>query len=123
VTSALVTQRNWARSLGISTDTFRRWREAGLIPVPLDLPGHPRWDAAVVARVTATIRKAGTSRYFRTAALCRRQGALQSRPSRLQQRQGTQHGPLVSQQRLGDVHAVSVGASSAPSPLYSLEAK
>lgn len=62
----LITQRQWAHALGISTETFRRWRDAGLIPVPLNLPGHPRWDAAVVASVTASIRQTGTSRFFRS---------------------------------------------------------
>lgn len=74
MTPALITQRQWARQLGVCTATFRRWRDAGLIPVPLDLPGHPRWDAATVAQVTATIQRTGTSRYFRTAAKVRAHG-------------------------------------------------
>jgi hypothetical protein len=114
--TALVSQRQWARALGVCTATFRRWREAGLIPVPLDLPGHPRWDAAVVASVTKQIRAAGTSRFFRTAAKVRvSHKPLQPRTSRSKQSQRTLNAAHFTGQPVGDVcHAGSVGAAATP---------
>lgn len=71
-----VSQSAWAARLGISVRTFGRWREAGLIPVPADLPGHPRWSVKVVETTERELR--GGRRGFK-------QRAQQSRASRLHQ--------------------------------------
>lgn len=37
-------QSDICRWLGISDETWRRWRQAGRVPRPVDLPGAPRWS-------------------------------------------------------------------------------
>jgi hypothetical protein len=44
----VLTQIQICRRLGISDETWRRWRKAGLTPPQLELPGHPRWRWADV---------------------------------------------------------------------------
>jgi hypothetical protein len=56
VITSFLSQAAWAKSLGVSTRTFRRWREAGLIPDPADLPGHPRWSLDVVEQTNRKLR-------------------------------------------------------------------
>jgi predicted site-specific integrase-resolvase len=73
--TTLVSQRTWARELGISVDTFKRWLAAGRIPPPIpNLSGWPRWSRKTVDRVTKQIADGGESRYFRTASLNRHHG-------------------------------------------------
>lgn len=102
--SDLVTQAEWASRLGISVSTFREWRRQGRIPMPLVLPGWPRWSAQTVAKVTFDLAREG--RYFRTAVVRRQsQRHRQSRASRSQQGQGPLHRTGVSEQAIGHVHA------------------
>jgi hypothetical protein len=49
-TPEFLTQIQICRRLGITDETWRRWRAAGKTPAPLDLPGHPRWRAADIER-------------------------------------------------------------------------
>lgn len=44
----LLTGREFRAELGISEPTFHRWRKAGRLPPPADLPGNPRWRQSVV---------------------------------------------------------------------------
>jgi predicted DNA-binding transcriptional regulator AlpA len=41
----LLSQKQVCARLGISDDTWRRWRKRGVTPPQSDLPGHPRWRA------------------------------------------------------------------------------
>ncbi len=52
-----IRQHEWAGALGISITTFRRWRELGVIPTPLPLPGRPRWQRAEAEVLTAKLIK------------------------------------------------------------------
>lgn len=53
--TTFISQTAWAAQLGVSVRTFRRWRALGLIPLPCDLPGRPRWTSRDVERTTATL--------------------------------------------------------------------
>lgn len=44
----VIRQMEICRRYGISDDTWRRWRQAGLVPEPLDRPGRPRWRTAEI---------------------------------------------------------------------------
>lgn len=39
----LYTQIQICRRLGISDESWRRWRARGITPPKVELPGHPRW--------------------------------------------------------------------------------
>jgi predicted site-specific integrase-resolvase len=108
VTPDLISQAAWAKRLGISVTTFKRWMAEGRIPAPLDLPGWPRWSRKVVDRVTSEIERSGEGRYFRTAQTSRRHRGLQSQASRFQHPQRALNGSGVSSEAVGDVHAASV---------------
>lgn len=47
--------------LGISDETWRRWRKARIAPMPVDLPGAKRWRAedieALATRGIARLRR------------------------------------------------------------------
>jgi predicted DNA-binding transcriptional regulator AlpA len=43
-----VTQMQICRRLGITDETWRRWRAAGKTPDPVALPGRPRWRASEI---------------------------------------------------------------------------
>lgn len=104
--TALVTQAEWASRLGICVDTFRAWRKAGRIPMPLDLPGWPRWSCETVERVTRDLQRAGETKFFRGHTR-RQQRLLQSRASRPEQGQRPSHGALVSRNPINQRHAAN----------------
>ena len=64
----LLRQIDVCRKLGISDETWRRWRARGLTPEPVDLPGVLRWRRqdveAFMERKRALPR---TRHYFRSA--------------------------------------------------------
>lgn len=42
---SFLTQIQICRRLGISDETWRRWRKARQVPAPVpNVPGHPRWS-------------------------------------------------------------------------------
>lgn len=108
MTGDLVTQATWAKQLGVSTTTFRQWRALGLIPLPLDLPGYPRWSREVVERTTARLTTLKRGLFGRIQNTHRQQRSGQSRPSRFQQGQRPAHGALVADQAVSQSHAESV---------------
>jgi len=42
----VLTQTQICRRLGLSDETWRRWRARGITPPRVALPGHPRWTRA-----------------------------------------------------------------------------
>lgn len=65
----LITQIQVCRRLGISDETWRRWRKAGRVPRPVALPGRPRWIVAEIDRYLAEGRfdQPNTRSFFRSA--------------------------------------------------------
>jgi hypothetical protein len=107
-----LTQGAWAERMGVSVSTFRRWRQAGFIPIPADLPGHPRWSLAVVNRITPQLPVV-------TRGLVQRR--FQSRPSKSQHAKGTLHASALSRQLRSDVHAASVADAANAAQVNSVE--
>jgi hypothetical protein len=107
-----LTQGAWAERMGVSVSTFRRWRQAGFIPLPADLPGHPRWSLAVVNRITPQLPVV-------TRGLVQRR--FQSRPSKSQQSHRPLHAPALSLKDVGHTHATKDAGNDAGSPLHSME--
>ena len=70
----LLTQGQVCRMLGISDETWRRWRAAGRTPQQVDLPGHPRWRRD---DIEALAGQPVAGRYFRS--IHRRQCAVRVR--------------------------------------------
>ena len=67
MTTNLLTRRELAALLRISTRTLDRFRSAGLIPDPLPGPGQPRWPADDVAAWLQSGRPSATAwRQLRT---------------------------------------------------------
>lgn len=116
---ALVTQPAFAKALGLTVSTFHRWRDAGRIPEPLPLPGHPRWSDKVVAATKREIEDSGEGRYFRTAR--RQQRPLQSSLSRPVDGQRPRKASDLSRQSVSDLHAGSVSAAEQPAQVHSVE--
>lgn len=121
MTPRLVSQRTWAKELGISVWTFRRWLAVGRIPQPLDLTGWPRWSRKTVDRVNAEIERSGEGRYFRTAQTRRRHRAFKAQASRFQQGQRPSHPSALAVQDVGDVHAVQDAPIAGADHLHSLD--
>jgi hypothetical protein len=119
--TALVSQVAWARLLGISLTTFRVWRQQGRIPLPLALPGHPRWSSVVVERVTRELQQAGQGRYFRAATTRRINQPRQSRASQPEQSERPLHASRFSGQALNQVHGGESDGADAGSRLHSVE--
>jgi hypothetical protein len=107
-----LTQGAWAERMGVSVSTFRRWRQAGFIPLPADLPGHPRWSLAVVNRITPQLPVV-------TRGLVQRR--FQSRPSKSQHAKGTLHASALSRQHVVDSHATKDAARDAGSLVHNVE--
>lgn len=101
--TGFLTQSEWARRLGVSIRTFRRWRAAGFIPLPDGaMPGRPHWSEALVekTRLTLNITKRGL--------LNRQQRVFQPRQSSSQQINRSLDGGGVSGEAVSQVHAESV---------------
>lgn len=52
---------------GISDETWRRWRQRGRTPAPVDLPGVPRWRRADVEALLERVKSNKTRQFFQTA--------------------------------------------------------
>jgi hypothetical protein len=119
--TALVSQVAWARLLGISLTTFRVWRQQGRIPLPLALPGHPRWSSVVVERVTRELQQAGQGRYFRAAVTRRINQPRQPRASQPEQSERPLHASRFSGQAVNQVHGGESDRSASGNPLNKVE--
>jgi predicted site-specific integrase-resolvase len=71
--TALLSGIDICRRLGISDETWRRWRAAGKAPAPVGLPGRPRWRVVDIDAFTQQAVPARPShrRYFAAAARVR----------------------------------------------------
>lgn len=56
----LLTQTQVCARLGISDETWRRWRKAGRTPEQVQLPGRPRWRRRDIDRLVGPV----TREYF-----------------------------------------------------------
>lgn len=64
-----ITQLRICRRLGISDETWRRWRKAGLTPRPVAMPGRPRWLVSdIEAFKRGRVAVPGRRQFFVTAA-------------------------------------------------------
>jgi hypothetical protein len=70
-----LTQIEICRRLGISDETWRRWRKRGDVLPPADLPGHPRWPVAYIEKFERGHRPAPGRRTFFGGASRRRSAA------------------------------------------------
>ena len=114
--TGFLTQSEWARRLGVSIRTFRRWRAAGFIPLPDGaMPGRPRWSEALVekTRLTLNITKRGL--------LNRQQRVFQPRPSSSQQIHRSLDGVGISGELVSERHAPEVSEALSGSPRNSIE--
>jgi hypothetical protein len=50
---SLIRQAHICLRLGISDETWRRWRAAGLVPAPVTTHGRPRWRVVDIERIEA----------------------------------------------------------------------
>jgi predicted DNA-binding transcriptional regulator AlpA len=71
--SALISGTEICRRLGISDETWRRWRAAGKAPAPIGLPGRPRWRVSDIDAFTqqAVPVRPSHRRYFAAARVVR----------------------------------------------------
>jgi hypothetical protein len=71
--STLLTQIQICRRLGISDETWRRWRVARRVPAPVpNVPGRPRWTLAAIQEFEAGMGQRGGRRaYFQSARRAR----------------------------------------------------
>lgn len=65
----LLTQCDICRKLGISDETWRRWRQRGLTPEQVDLPGRPRWRRVDVEAWIARTQRPARRRFFSSVAV------------------------------------------------------
>lgn len=64
----LLTQIQICRRLGISDETWRRWRKRRLTPEPVEMPGRPRWRASEIDQFTRGRRvEQGHRAFFRSS--------------------------------------------------------
>jgi predicted site-specific integrase-resolvase len=70
----LLTQIQICRRFGISDETWRRWRQKGLTPRPVDMPGRPRWRVSDIDKFEmGRVVESGRRSFFGTAARHRRE--------------------------------------------------
>lgn len=69
---AFLTQTQICRRLGIAVQTWRNWRKRGETPLPVNLPGHPRWRVADIERFEQGRVVASGRRTFFGSAVRRR---------------------------------------------------
>jgi hypothetical protein len=106
-----LTQTAWAKRLGVSIRTFRRWREANRIPVPdCTLPGVPRWSLELVEQTRRTFRR---PKVGRPVAFGQKGQAFHARRQR-----GGNHSQL---NRVSSLHAGSMAQDAIPAEVNSID--